>query len=119
MLVLNVERLLGLRGIENPYRFLVRNGFVPQTATNMVQKKTVQIHPARLERLCRILNCTPNDLFEWRPDANSVLPDSHALHTLKRDQTAKSFAEMTRDIPADKMEKLREILAELSSPDQG
>jgi hypothetical protein len=34
--------------------------------------------------------------------------------TLKRDQPAKSFAQMTHDIPADKLEKLREILAELN-----
>lgn len=113
MLVLNVERLLGMRGIENPYKFLVRNGFVPQTATNMIKKKAVQIHPVKLERLCRLLNCTPNDLFEWRPDPNTVVPDGHALHTLKRDQPTKSFAQMTHDIPADKLEKLREILNQL------
>jgi DNA-binding Xre family transcriptional regulator len=115
MLILNIERLLKLRGIEHPYKFLVGHGFVPQTATNMVKKRAVQIHPAKLERLCRILNCTPNDLFDWQDDGKTALPETHALHSLKRDPTAKSVADLTRDIPADKLEKLGEMIAELNT----
>lgn len=113
MLFFNIKRILEVRGIDQHYRWLVSNGFVPQTATTWLKHRIGYIKPDHMERLCHLLNCTPNDLFEWRADANSIVPDGHALHTLKHDQPAKSFAQMTHDIPADKMEKLREILAEL------
>ena len=60
-----------------------------------------------------LLNCTPNDLFEWREDNKTVVHDTHALRSLKRETPARSVADMTRDIPADKLEKLEKMLAEL------
>jgi hypothetical protein len=60
---------------------------------------------------------TPNDLFEWREDTNTVVAAGHALRSLKRETPARSVAEMTRDIPADKLEKLNEMLAELKGED--
>lgn len=62
--------------------------------------------------------CTPNDLFDWRPDKDSVVPDTHALHWITRTQKGKSVAEVARDIPADKLEKLGEMLAELQSNEE-
>ncbi len=56
---------------------------------------------------------TPNDLFEWREDSKTVVHDARALRTLKREAPARSVADMTRDIPADKLEKLSEMLAEV------
>lgn len=115
MIYFNLTRLLKLRGVERPYSWLVANGFVPQTATRWAKNQIGHIRADHMERLCLLLNCTPNDLFEWREDTNTHLADGHALRTLKRDPSAKSFTEMTRDIPADKMEKLSEMLAELKS----
>lgn len=115
MLHFNIRRILDMRGIEHPYTFLVKNGFVPQTATNMVNNYVGHVKPKQIERLCLLLNCTPNDLFDWRPDKNSVVPDTHALRSLTRTQKAKSVADLARDIPADKLEKLGEMLAELKA----
>ncbi|MBA3769380.1 MAG: hypothetical protein H0X08_02560 [Blastocatellia bacterium] len=39
----------------------------------------------------------------------------HALRTLKREAPTRSVADMTRDIPADKLEKLGEMLAQLKN----
>lgn len=38
--------------------------------------------PDYLERLCLLLNCTPNDLFDWSEDGKTVVHDTHALRTL-------------------------------------
>src|SRR3954470_2633929 len=114
MFYFNLRRLMDLRGIERPYTWLVANGFVPQTATRWAKNEIGCMRGEQIGRLCLLLNCTPNDLFEWRPEPNTIVPDGHALHTLKRDQPTKSFAQMTQDIPADKLEKLREILAGLN-----
>ena len=113
MFYFNLRRILDLRGIERPYTWLVANGFVPQTATRWAKNEIGCMRGEQIGRLCLLLNCTPNDLFEWRPNEDNTVPDGHALYALKRDEPTKSFAQMTHDIPADKMEKLREMLAEL------
>ena len=59
--------------------------------------------------------CMPNDLFEWREDTQTVVADGHALRSLKRETPARSVADMTRDIPADRLEKVGEMLEQLKS----
>ncbi len=110
MLYFNIQRVFALRGIERPYTWLVQNGFVAQTASNWAKNRIGYVRPEQMERLCLALNCTPNDLFEWREDNKTVVHDAHALRTLKREHKARSVADMTRDIPADKLEKLGEML---------
>ncbi|HQU86321.1 MAG TPA: helix-turn-helix transcriptional regulator [Pyrinomonadaceae bacterium] len=109
MLYFNISRLMQLRGIDKPYAFLVKNGFVTQTATNMINDRLGRITPDQMEKLCLILNCTPNDLFDWRPDENVVVSESHALHSLKKEKTP-SVAQMVKDLPVEKLAKLHEII---------
>ncbi len=111
MLFLNLKRVMDMRGIERPYAFLVKNGFSAQAATSWSQNQVGCIKPSQIETLCTALNCTPNDLFEWRVDNKTVIPEAHALHSLKKSNTHLAL----RDIPADKLEKLGEMLAELKS----
>jgi len=114
MLRLNIHRLLQLRGIERPYSFLVRNGFVPQTATNIVNNNIGHIKPPQLEKLCLLLNCTPNDLFDWHPNKDQVVTPDHALHTLtKRSQTTTTLSQAVRELPLDKLQKLTNLLTDL------
>jgi hypothetical protein len=37
-----------------------------------------------MERLCLLLNFTPNDLFDWREDGKTVVHDAHALRSLTK-----------------------------------
>lgn len=114
MLYFNIARLMELRGIEKPYAFLVRNGFVSQTATNMINNRLGRITPEQMERMCLILNCTPNDLFDWRPGENSAVSENHALHTLKKEQTP-SVAQMVKDLPVEKLSKLQDLINDLKN----
>src|SRR5687768_9027075 len=118
MLYFNLTRLLNLRGVERPYSWLVRSGFVPQTAVRWSKNEIGYVRPEQMERLCLLLNCTPNDLFEWREDSKTVVPDGHALRSLKRETPARSVADMTRDIPADKLERLSEMLDALKKDEE-
>lgn len=63
-------------------------------------------------------NLSPNDSFHWREENKPVVPEGHALRTLKRNKDAPSATELLRDIPADKLEKLGEMLAELKRGDK-
>jgi hypothetical protein len=62
-----------------------------------------------------MLNCTPNDLFEWKTDANSVVAENHPLQTLKRGETVQKFTELLKDIPIEKMERMETLLQELKN----
>ncbi len=67
-----------------------------------------------LEKLCLALNCTPNDLFEWRDDgAQSLLRDNHPLHALRKETVNKKFSEIMQDIPLEKLGELENYLEEL------
>jgi hypothetical protein len=57
--------------------------------------------------------CTPIYLFESSEDNKTVIPEGHALRSLKKSNTHLAL----RDIPADKLEKLGEMLAELQEND--
>lgn len=42
-----------------------------QNLSRLVNNQTTSIHFENIEKLCNILNCTPNDLFEIIPDNDS------------------------------------------------
>ena len=61
-------------GIQRPYTFLVQHGFTPQTAKDLIAGRVKRLHFAHLEKLCRIFNCEPYDLYDYvadRPDTAS------------------------------------------------
>ena len=64
MLQLNLKRIFKARGIEQPYKFLAQNGFVPFTAHKYKNGKVEHMRLDHIEKLCTVLNCTPNDIFE-------------------------------------------------------
>jgi len=115
MLYFNLTRLLKLRGVERPYSWLVANGFVPQTATRWAKNDIGYMRPQQIEKICLLLNCTPNDLFDWREDGKTVVHDTHALRTLTKQAPDTSVQTAVRELPLDKLEKLGEMLAELKS----
>jgi len=115
MLFFNIKRVLDLRGIDKPYAFLVKNGFVSQTATNIVNNQIGRITPDQMEKLCLLLHCTPNDLFDWRPGENSVVPENHPLRTLIKEKNPPSLSELVKTLPVEKLSRLESLINELKS----
>lgn len=87
------------------------------TPTNPGDNNVRNVKPSHIERLRLPLNFTPNVHFDRRPDKDSVVPVTHALHSTTRTQKAKSVADLARNNPADKPEKLGAMLAELNKDD--
>ena len=58
------------------------------------------------------LNCTPNDLFDWREDGKTHVHDTHALRTLTKQPN--DIQTTLRELPLDKLEKLGEMLKDLN-----
>jgi DNA-binding Xre family transcriptional regulator len=68
MLKINVRKVMEARGIFTPYKFMVKNGFTPTTATKISNGDVEYLRLEYIERLCTLLNCLPNDLFDWTPN---------------------------------------------------
>lgn len=63
MVRLRVLELLEREG-KTKYWLYIQLGMSYQNFNNMVNNKTKSIRYERIETLCQIFNCTPNDLFE-------------------------------------------------------
>jgi DNA-binding Xre family transcriptional regulator len=106
MLQINLTRIFKARGIEQPYKYLVQNGFVPFTAHKYKNGKVDHIRLDHIEKLCTLLNCTPNDILEWRPDD---LLDDRANHPLQKIRTRDKKLEIGKLLNNFSLEKLEEI----------
>jgi len=113
MLVFNLSRILALRGIDKPFAFLLRQGFHRQVASDLANDRVRNIKIAHLEKICRALNCTPNDLFEWKTDDKTAIAGSHSLQVLQRSQPAPPLSQIVKDIPVDKLDRIEELLNQL------
>ena len=51
------------------YTLIYKNGFSAYTITNLRRNKSITMNT--LEKLCAVLNCTPNDIIEFRNDDHS------------------------------------------------
>lgn len=115
MLVFNVNRVLALRGIDAQFSFLVKIGLTRSIAFNLTNYVVANVKIAHLEKICRALNCTPSDLFEWRADEQNALGENHALNALKRNKSAQQVSRILKDIPIDKLERAEELLNQLKT----
>ena len=110
MLGFNLKRVLAIRNVADGMGFLKDNGFTPFTATNLYKYYVSSIKIKNLERLCRLLNCTPNDFFEWKPaEGEEALPETHALNSLRRDKSAE-INKLMKQLPLEKLGEVEEFI---------
>ena len=55
------------RGVTK-YTLIYKMGFSAYTITNLKRNKSITTNT--LEKLCRVLNCTPNDVIAFTEDSN-------------------------------------------------
>jgi len=115
MLRLNLKRAFRLRGIENPTSELVEMGISRPTVFRLLNNDKSWVSYEHLEKVCAVLNCTPNDLFEWYPSGSLNLPENHALYALRRDEAARSLKEIAKDIPLERMGEIENLLSGLKN----
>ncbi|HEX8368318.1 MAG TPA: helix-turn-helix transcriptional regulator [Pyrinomonadaceae bacterium] len=113
MLIFNPKTIFALRGIENPTDFLAKNGINRSTASKMLNGYMTTIKTVYVEKICVLLNCTPGDLFEWKAGSKTQISENHALNTLRKYGAGKTFSELVKDIPVEKLGKLEEMLDEM------
>ena len=109
MLIFNIQRVFALRGISNPYTQLVKIGISRPTASNLLDNRVNSIQGKHLEKICEYLRCEPNDLYEWKPNRDTVDAENHPLKGLRRDNKASNYSELIRNIPLNKIDQIETL----------
>lgn len=113
MLIYNPKRMFAMREIEKPHQALIKAGISATTATKLLGGYNVRLTIEHLQKMCEILNCTPNDLFEWRDNKDSSIQENHALVSLKREPVPPSLTELMREIPVEKLQEVKNMLLKM------
>ncbi len=110
MLTLNLKHVLEARGINKPLPFLAEAGIPYQTALTLVKKPVAMLRLAYIEKICRALHCTPNDLLEWKAEDNDAIAQDHPLHELKRDESARALHDILQTLPLSRLKEVQKFL---------
>lgn len=69
-----------------------------------------------LEKLSTLLNCTPNDLFEWTPNSKKEDNPENPLQAIKKSETI-DLAETLRSLPIHKIKEVEALLKSMEKAD--
>jgi DNA-binding Xre family transcriptional regulator len=106
MLTLNLKPIFKARGIERPFTFLTKAGFPSYTAHNLLNGKTISFQLRNIDKLCSLLNCTPNDLLLWTPNKNEKLPNDPPLTSLKNQNIDYNWQDTIKTLPLNQLQQL-------------
>lgn len=110
MLYFNFARIFELKGIKRPFSYLTSLGYSTSNAGKITTGRIYQINTDRIEKICLDLNCTPNDILDFRPNPNNHLPDDHALHSLTKTELSKEINAKINTLSIEKIEQIHDII---------
>ncbi len=112
MLRYNFSRILKARGIEKPVGYLKNAEFSDNFAIKVKNNRVVRINLRELERLCLVLQCTPNDFYEWIPDKDVQTDPNHPLNAVKKSEKVIDLTKMLNSIPLGYLEDIQSVIEE-------
>jgi DNA-binding Xre family transcriptional regulator len=112
MLKLNIARVLHLRGIYDTNEYLRGLGYSRNKVIRLAKDQLESFNRYDMERICLDLNCTPNDLLEWRPSQKMNVDDDHALRALERRKAALGVVELVQGLPVEEVEAVERFILE-------
>jgi len=110
MLTFNFNRIFKARGIDKPFSYLIKAGYSDNFATRIVNNRIKRLDLAYTEKLCELLQCTPNDLLEWIPESKDKNNDKHPLISIKRSDKVVQLTQMLNSIPINKLEEIESVI---------
>lgn len=114
MLTADLHPIFAARGIAKPFPFLRKAGFSHNTAHRLLNNPGA-LRVSYIERLCTVLNCTPDDLFTYTPAVTDTLLPDHQLRKLIRQQSRGSLTEELIRLSPGEINKLWSIIDDLKS----
>ena len=110
MLTFNFSRIFKARGIDKPFSYLVKVGYSDNFATRIVNNRIKRLDLGDLEKLCELLQCTPNDLLEWIPESKDKINDNHPLISIKRNDKVVQLTQILNSVPLDKLSEIESVI---------
>lgn len=107
-----MDKVASARGLEKKYKFMVKNGFSPTTATKLANGEVEYLRLEYIEKLCTLLNCTPNDLFEWTPNSKAEDHEDHPLQSIRKSELI-NISQTLRELPISKIKEIEALLREI------
>lgn len=111
MLYINLQKILADRGIERLIPYLRQIGLAHYTAKKMLSTRNKYLSLEHAERICMALNCTPNELLEWRPDAGADLAADHPLQKLRPKEV--TLSQQLRQLSPDDLNAVQQFIGSL------
>jgi DNA-binding Xre family transcriptional regulator len=111
MLYINLRKILSDRGIELAIPFLEKVGLARYTAKRMLGNGNKYLGLEHAERICLALNCSPNELLEWRPDPGTTVAADHPLQKLRPKE--QSLSQQLRQLTPDELEAVQQFIGTL------
>jgi len=109
MLKFDINPLLSLKGATSKMAYLYNRGITRNKSYHLIGKNVKSISISDIESLCKIFNCTPNDLFTFEESESNPLPDGSALKQLIRTPLP-SLPDLVKDLS---VEQATELLTQL------
>ena len=115
MLYLDIPKACSNKGIGDARKFLVNIGFNHSAVTRMLNNSFESLRLPAIEKICLHLNCSPNELLSWQPSEGDKSLNNHALDKLKPIADKDSIVGKLKQLPPEKLDKLREFLGDLEN----
>jgi DNA-binding Xre family transcriptional regulator len=109
MLKLSVTPLLRSKGIKHFTPYLQQKGFSYHTARNIVGNKLASFNLNVIEKLCMVLECTPNDIVHFSTSSDAV-PTNHPLRALNMERYHNDITEGVQQLNTAEVAELKEAL---------
>jgi DNA-binding Xre family transcriptional regulator len=110
MLSYNFDQIFNTRGIDKPFMYLKKAGFSNDFASNIRHNRIKRLGLEQMEKLCIALHCTPNDLFDWKPDTNTIVGQDHALHTIRKPKQGPDLNLTLKTAPLSELYRINELI---------
>lgn len=110
MLSFNFTRVFTSRGIDKPFSYLVKSGYSANFATRVVNNRVSMLNLKVVEKLCTLLQCTPNDLLQWYPSKEDENNENHPLISIKRSDKVVQLTKVLNSIPLDKLNEIENMI---------
>ena len=110
MLTFNFTRVFKSRGIDKPFSYLVKSGYSDNFATRVVNNRIEKMNLKDVEKLCELLQCTPNDLLQWNPSKEDENNEKHPLYSIKRSDKVVQLTKVLSSVPLDKLHEIENMI---------
>ena len=110
MMYLDIKKACSNKGIEDPRRWMVKNGFSHVAAARLMKTEQDSLKYQTIEKLCLLLFCTPNELLSWQPKDVSAAAANHPLQKLKQVPTSQSISGKLKTLSPEKIEAVQAFL---------